>query len=408
MISRPDLLDSKSPPGLEVYQLTADPEQPHTHVYMESHVFTPDSKRFILNRGEYAGHGEFLLCDLENGAELSPIVEELATAPTVSPDGKTLYYFVLEQKPTPRAHLKSVNLDRTNRTTIATIEGPPDGTPAALTWIYPLSTMSSDGQRLMMTAGLGPEHSAYIVFDVRTGDYKVILQGPRYEWSNSHAQYSRSQDPQACHDIMIQHTHGPVDDPPKGHRLGSGDIHVIRDDGTDFRSLPWGRTEDEYAQGHQCWRGQTTWAISSTITVAPTESNPDAVRCELIEAQPCPHVDHIGKGHPDALRNNLTRDLDNPQFYHFGVDRDGTAIIADYFHPNGSPFHPEGKTLLYWARLNEPGCDAATDFTYLLDTRTTFSDSEKHAHPFLSPDGRTGFFNSDESGVLQAYMLRGF
>jgi Tol biopolymer transport system component len=30
-----------------------------------------------------------------------------------------------------------------------------------------------------------------------------------------------------------------------------------------------------------------------------------------------------------------------------------------------------------------------------------------HIHPFLSPDGRMAFFNSDESGRLQAYMIRG-
>jgi hypothetical protein len=28
-------------------------------------------------------------------------------------------------------------------------------------------------------------------------------------------------------------------------------------------------------------------------------------------------------------------------------------------------------------------------------------------HPFLSPDGKSAFFNSDESGTLQAYMIRG-
>jgi Tol biopolymer transport system component len=28
-------------------------------------------------------------------------------------------------------------------------------------------------------------------------------------------------------------------------------------------------------------------------------------------------------------------------------------------------------------------------------------------HPFLSPDGTMGFFNSDESGLLQAYMITG-
>ena len=30
-----------------------------------------------------------------------------------------------------------------------------------------------------------------------------------------------------------------------------------------------------------------------------------------------------------------------------------------------------------------------------------------HPHPFLSPDGLMAFFNSDVSGVLQAYMIRG-
>ena len=28
--------------------------------------------------------------------------------------------------------------------------------------------------------------------------------------------------------------------------------------------------------------------------------------------------------------------------------------------------------------------------------------------PRLSPDGRTGFFNSDETGTMQAYMVRGW
>jgi hypothetical protein len=31
-----------------------------------------------------------------------------------------------------------------------------------------------------------------------------------------------------------------------------------------------------------------------------------------------------------------------------------------------------------------------------------------HMHPFLSPGGTKGLFNSDESGVLQAYMFTGF
>src|SRR5207247_2593510 len=45
---RPDLLGKDSPAGLEVIQLTTEPDVPGTHVYMEAQVFTPDSKRFVL------------------------------------------------------------------------------------------------------------------------------------------------------------------------------------------------------------------------------------------------------------------------------------------------------------------------------------------------------------------------
>ena len=403
---RQDMLDSKSPGDLEVYQLTTDAERPAGHVYMEAQTFTPDSQKVILRAPPRSLSYEYLLCDVGGGGELIPVVEEAgANGVAMSPDGMFIYYFVIEDKGA-RLHLRRVSIDGGAPVTITTIEGPPKGMPAAVTAMVFISTISSDGERLMLTVGLGPDHAAYIVFHVKTGDYDVIFRGSRAEWVGSHAQYSRSLDPVASHDIMVQHAHGPVDYPPKGHSLTSADIHVIRDDGSNFRSLPWGRTEDEYAQGHQCWRGQTDWAITSTIKVAPTEENPDAVRCELIESQPSAQGEHIGKAHPDAIRNDLTRELDNPQFYHFGVDREGTSIISDYFYPDGSPFHPEGKTFLYWARLNRIGRDAASDFTYLLDTRTTFSNPETHAHPFLSPDGRLGFFNSDESGVLQAYMIR--
>jgi hypothetical protein len=35
-------------------------------------------------------------------------------------------------------------------------------------------------------------------------------------------------------------------------------------------------------------------------------------------------------------------------------------------------------------------------------------ESDMHLHPFLSPDGSMAFFNSTESGELQAYMATGF
>jgi hypothetical protein len=68
---RPDLLDENSAKGLEVLQLTTEPDVPSSHVYMEAQIFTPDSKQCVLHRSAHA-HGsnardpkhQYLLCDL--------------------------------------------------------------------------------------------------------------------------------------------------------------------------------------------------------------------------------------------------------------------------------------------------------------------------------------------------------
>src|SRR5688572_10454264 len=79
---RPDLLDAKSPKGLEIMQITSDSEVPSTHIYMEAQIFTPDSKRFVLQRSGHA-HGSnpkdpkhhFLLCDIEDDFALHPLTD---------------------------------------------------------------------------------------------------------------------------------------------------------------------------------------------------------------------------------------------------------------------------------------------------------------------------------------------
>ncbi len=81
---RPDLLDPKAPTGLEIIQLTDDPEVTGSHIYMEAQVFTPDSKRLIIQRAGHA-HGsdrkeprhQFLLCDLEDRCLFMPLTDEI-------------------------------------------------------------------------------------------------------------------------------------------------------------------------------------------------------------------------------------------------------------------------------------------------------------------------------------------
>ncbi len=404
---RPDLLRGGSPQGIEVVQLTTE-DIPSSHVYMEAQIFAPDSKRFLLHRSAHA-HGSdhhdpehrYLVCELEDNCALRPITFETGTtAPSATSDGQWVYYFVNETELNGgRLTLKRVRWDGTERQTIMVLDAPLPGTNYRPSRIYPLSTISSDGQRIALAAFLGDGQRAeppfgLMVFDIQKASVQLILHGP--SWCNVHPQYSRSRDPEQCHDILVQENHGNEHD-AQGNILaltgGDGaDIHVIRDDGTNFRDMPWGRDGNEFCQGHQCWRGRSDWMITSTNVREPKQAG-------LIESQAVPHVGHIGLRHPQGHRNDLTRNFPRPDFYHFATDIEGRRFVTD-----AGPAIPGGG--LYTAKLGEYGVDPLTSWTFLLSPGST-QNKQTHIHPFLSPDGKLAFFNSDESGVAQAYMVRG-
>ena len=434
---RPDLLDANSCEGIEVIQLTSEPDIPGSHVYMESQIFTPDSKRFVLHRSA-GSHGsnqhdpnhQYLVCDIENGCRLTPITHEVgATAPAVTPDGRFLYYFVNETEINGgRLILKRVGLDGSDRQTVMVVDSALPGTHFRPSGIYSLSTISSDGKRLALGAFLGDGQTAesppfgLLLFDLEKASVQVVIHGPT--WCNMHPQYSRSTDPMASHDILIQESHsyganarGEITGKPGGKAT---DIHVIRDDGTNFRTMPWGRDGNEFCQGHQCWRGRSTSAITSTHTHQPAEG-------QLIEGYPVGDAGHIGIETPGGFRNDLSREFppeyfftltpenkNSPQdapppspltirayFYHFATDIAGQRLITD-----AAPLDAGGR--IFMADLGETGKDPLRNFRYLLNPRNgTYVQGGCHIHPFLSPDGTLAFFNSNESGISQAYMVRG-
>ncbi|HOX37835.1 MAG TPA: twin-arginine translocation signal domain-containing protein [Candidatus Brocadiia bacterium] len=407
-MQRPDLPDGNSARGIEVIQLTTQTDVPASHLYMEAQVFTSDSKRFLLHLSAGAHGGskddprhQYFVCDLDNGCELSPITNETgATATSVSPDDKYVYYFVDETEPGGgRLTLKRVNLDGSDRRVIMVIDKPLPDTQFRPSRIYPLSTISSDGKRLALSCFLGDGRTenmpwGLMAFDLEKASVQLILQGT--SWVNVHPQYSRSRDPKESRDILVQDNHdnqfnasGTVTKLVGGD---GADIHVIRDDGSDMRNMPWGRDGNEFCQGHQCWRGRSAWAITSTGTRNPPE-------CQLIEGLAAPHAGHIGLKTPGGRRNDLSREFPNPKFYHFATDIAGERMITDC-----GPLSKEAK--IYAMELGKPGEEPLRNFRYLLSPKSSCLKGA-HIHPFLSPDGRTGFFNSDESGRLQAYMIRG-
>lgn len=407
---RPDLLDEAVRDRLELVQLTTDTELGASHIYMEAQVFAPDGQRFILQRSGHA-HGserndpnhQFMRCDIDDGYSLHPLTDELGTTgPSVSPDGKYLYYFVdgSSRRRGERIMLRRVNLDGTDRRTLCVIDHFLPGTRFRPKRLYTLSTISADGRRLAISACLdsrpaeGPVPYGLMVFDVQDGTFELVLHGPT--WTNMHPQYCRSSDPDRTRDILIQENHqrqmNAEGEYIKPADSAGADIHVIRDDGTDFRDMPWGRDGKEFCQGHQCWRGRSGWAITSTQLYNPA-------RAELIESLPVPSSGHRGLAAPGGVRNILSREFPNPQFHHFATDRAGERFVTD-----AEPFTPDGRVML--ARFGKPGEAPLTDWTCIARPKCS-GVKTSHLHPFLSPDGRTAFFNSDESGLLQAYAVRG-
>lgn len=167
MKPRPDLLAPDAPSGTEIFQLT-DGDLPASHIYMEAQIFAPDSSRFILHESAHA-HGadkldpkhRYLVCDLDDHCALRPLTDEVgATAPSVSPDGRFVYYIIDQTEPGGGSlTLKRVNLDGSNRVSLMTIDTPLPGTNYRPSRLYPLSTIRADGQRLALSCFLGDGHS---------------------------------------------------------------------------------------------------------------------------------------------------------------------------------------------------------------------------------------------------------
>ena len=375
---------------------------------MEAQIFTLDSKRFLLHRSAHA-HGSdkndpkhrYLRCDIDDNCSLHPLTDEVgATAPSVTPDGKHVYYFVDETEPGGgKLTLKRVGIDGNDRRTLMVIDSDIPGTKFRPSQIYPISSISSDGKRLALPAFLGDGKKkrapfGLMIFDIAKLSVWIPLKGT--SWCNIHPQYSRSLDTEMSHDVLVQENHGGVYDASGEITTlvgGKGaDIHVIRDDGTDFRTMPWGRDGKEFCQGHQCWRGRSEIAITSTYGTAGDSPQ------TLVEGKAVADKKHIGLKTPGGWRNEISRNFTNPQFCHFGTDIDGKLLVSDWCR--------EGRGELYVAELPE-GDEPVAKYTYLLNTRSKQM-KKAHIHPFLSPDGKAAFFNSDESGILQAYMVRGW
>lgn len=432
---RPDLLDADSPSGLDVLQLTSDPDQPATHIYMESPVFTPDARRFVYQTIEppverflrVVPNKRYWLCDLADDFALRPLTDEpYATAPMVSPDGAWMYYFVFQPRVGEAGTLlKRVSLESFERETLMRFDAPLplpepfEGLARFPTKLYMLGTISADGRRVATGACFGdgveaPPIMGVLVCDLAAQEAWVPFAAR--DLVNPHPQYCRAIDPatgEASRDLMIQHNNGggtcDADGVVTSLGRGGAELLVVQDDGSERRDIPCGLGERELCHGHECWRGHTRRILAGASW--PQHEPPTR---PIIETEPVPHQpqrEHRGCRHPhaEAVNIDLTRAQNAPAYVHFATDPTGQYFVGD------NPPIGEGpeKTQLCIGTLRGDS-NPQLDVTHLLRPRSGTHDTvyrptqASHVHPFLSPDARRAFFNSDCDGIPQIWMVQGY
>ena len=415
---RPDFVDQHSPEGLRVVQITTSADHASSHIYPEARVFSPDARRFVYQRfhnpeqrGGLGREREYVLCDLADGcAQIQLTDEPGAVAPSMTPDGRYVVYLVNETQPgSGRLLLERVCLETFRREILMVVDRPPAGQRVVPSRIYVLSTISADGKRLATQGFLGDGETddapwGLLVFDLEKMELTVPLEGA--DFCNMHPQYCWAAEPALQRDLLVQHNHGSATD-RQGRKItlvsGEGaDVHVIRDDGSEWRDMPWGRDGVEMCQGHQCWRGHRRSAVSSMVSTVSRN-------CDLIEGLPvaCSREEaHQGRTTPGAARWETSRGFQDPRFWHFAFDPTGTRLVSDAFavQERAARIGP------LWIGSLEPEEGAAASLHYLLDPRVSLLPGQRfHPHPFFSPDGKRVFFNSDDlSGVPQIWMAEGF
>ncbi len=408
----PEFLDADSPTGLEVYRLAPD-ESTCSLVYPDVPAFLEDGRRMIMN----AESGP-QICHLDEQCRCQPLRE---LAPDIgrfvlASDGRHIVYQAADpgkdQVVFNRLDVRTGQIDAG----ILGLTGNIPETALPVSMLH-CETVSHDATRLAGVIYL--DHGqrrdgryAIWVADTQTGEFRIICAQPH---SKTHLRYCPITQPPFCYDLMLQMNHGSrTDENGKVERhLGPPsdlgvDIHIMRDDGTHWRDLPWGRDGEESCIGHQLWRGDDQGAI--TITLQNMDNSygwADGSEQHVVAGWPVdadPDAEHAGRKGREDRRAWLSEGFPRPRFCHLAMDASGLKLVLDTF-----PIFTGTRAgmLVYIADAdNERG---RLRFQYLLNSGVTFMSKSLggyHAHPIISPNGREVFFNSNLFGSPAAYMVR--
>lgn len=402
-----ELLSTVTEPGLEVFQVTTDPEV-SSHLFYNYHqMFEPTSRFFLFNRTRNNA-STLWRCDLEDNFALSPVTDSNEQAAgghggvTFSPDGQWIWYTCLTGTlyEVRRRRLGGGAPER-----VFTLDqARPEFGGRAIKGTCWLS-FSHDGKRLLSVVpleGTGRyESMAILTFDMeRMIAHTAFETGPR-NWNNK-SQYAPCLGPKGEYLIGMGdfYSQSWTDEagtwrcePTPDAELGGAD-YLVDEAGDTRYAYPVGRDRPRQNVSHWAWFGTS---LSKVFHCDAFDTAPHW-RGAIMLADPVPADDtlrHLGRQIPGGCQIELTRHIIRPDVCHLCVSADASTMVCDTIGYGGNGI----ESYLYTATLDKDASGPFVRPRYLLHPKSSWKPYWCETLPCMTPDKGWIFFNSDYPGV---------
>jgi len=420
----PELLTTFSMPGLEIFQISTNPEWQTHNFYEPDQAFDPGSRYMLVNR-ELDGQTvrKLLLCDLEDDFRLTAISSETIFADAAfSRDGRHVCYSVPSRG---KIAVRRVTVPELRLETVCELEGPlPDSgirlnASDNLLQVGGKLALSHDGRHMLVSFFTDCKSCRSVALAIIDAESWTLLNsfelGPRF-W-NSKTRYAPCLGPEGEYLIALGDCFSESGFREDGtwfcDRLDDvgGAQYLIDETGAVKMAYPVGRDRPRQSISHWDFFGPTFAAVFHTDTF---DTAPHYRGCIMYaEPLPCtPDTQSLGRHMPGGRQVDMTRYVTRPDVCHLRTDVSGSYMVCD---TNGYRDGMESYVYIGSVGQDEDGPYLVSNF--LTHPKSSWRPYWCECIPGFSPDRKWVVFNSDYPGVHhydgerhtpQVFAARGF
>jgi hypothetical protein len=400
-----ELLSTVTQPGLEVFQVTTDPEVASHLFYNYQQMIEPTSRFLLFNRSR-GNTSTLWQCDLADRFALAPVTDASEQAAgghgavSFSPDGRWIWYVCLTAT---RYEMRRRPLGGgAPETLLALDRARPEFGGRAITGARWLS-FSHDGRRLLSVVNLEGtgryDSRGILTFDAEKMEVRTAFEtGPR-NWNNK-SQYAPCRGPQGEYLIALNDSYSQAwtdetgtwrcEKTPDAEPGNAG--YLVDENGLTRYAYPVGRDRPRQNVSHWAWFGAS---LAKVFHCDAFDTAPHW-RGAIMLAEPVPADDttrHLGRHIPGGRQIELTRHITRPDVCHLCVSAD--AMVCDTIGYGGNGI----ESYLYTATLDNDADGPFVRPRYLLHPKSSWQPYWCETLPCMTPDKGWIFFNSDYPGV---------